>query len=98
STTAELSITNTNTPNPVIAGNNITYTVVVTNNGPATASTVAFSEAIPANTTFVSATPSPATGWTCPVVSGTLICSNASLASGASATFTVVLTVASGTA
>jgi uncharacterized repeat protein (TIGR01451 family) len=98
STTADLSITNTNTPNPVIAGNNITYTVVVTNNGAAAASTVAFSEAIPANTTFVSATPSPATGWSCSVVSGTLTCSNATLASGASATFTVVVTVASGTA
>jgi uncharacterized repeat protein (TIGR01451 family) len=98
STTADLSITNTDTPNPVIAGNNITYTVVVTNNGAAAAATVAFSEAIPANTTFVSATPSPTTGWTCSVVSGTLTCSNATLASGSSATFTVVLTVNSSTA
>ncbi len=98
STTADLSITNTDTPNPVIAGNNITYTVVVTNNGAAAASTVAFSEAIPANTTFVSATPVPSTGWSCPVAGGTLTCSNATLASGASATFTVVLTVNSGTA
>ncbi|HEY2544771.1 MAG TPA: hypothetical protein VGI46_01775, partial [Candidatus Acidoferrum sp.] len=98
STTADLSITNTNAPNPVIAGNNITYAVVVTNNGAATASTVAFSEAIPANTTYVSATPSPATGWTCSVVSGTLTCSNATLASGASTTFAVVLTVNSSTA
>jgi uncharacterized repeat protein (TIGR01451 family) len=98
STTADLSITNIDTPNPVIAGNNITYTVVVKNNGATAASTVAFSEAIPANTTFVSATPSPATGWSCAVVSGTLTCSNATLASGASATFTVVLTVNSGTA
>jgi uncharacterized repeat protein (TIGR01451 family) len=98
STTADLSITNTDSPNPVIAGNNITYTVVVKNNGAAAASTVAFSEAIPANTTFVSATPSPTTGWTCSVVVGTLTCSNATLASGSSATFAVVLTVNSGTA
>ncbi len=97
-TTADLSITNTASPNPVIAGNNITYTVVVTNNGAATASTVAFSEAIPANTTFVSVTPVPAAGWTCSVVSGTLTCSNATLASGSSATFTVVVTVNAGTA
>jgi uncharacterized repeat protein (TIGR01451 family) len=98
STTADLSITNTASPNPVIAGNNITYTVVVANNGAATASTVAFSEAIPANTTFVSATPSPATGWTCSVVSGTLTCSNPTVAAGASTSFAVVVTVASGTA
>jgi uncharacterized repeat protein (TIGR01451 family) len=98
STTADLSITNTATPNPVIAGNNISYTVVVKNNGAAAAGTVAFSEAIPANTTFVSATPSPSSGWTCSVVSGTLTCSNATLASGASASFAVVLQVTAGTA
>ncbi len=96
-TTADLSITNTAVPNPVIAGNNITYTVIVTNNGAATASNVAFSEAIPATTTFVSATPSPAAGWTCSVVSGTLGCSNPTLASGASTTFTVVLQVIAST-
>jgi uncharacterized repeat protein (TIGR01451 family) len=97
STTADLSITNTTTPNPVIAGNNFTYTVVVTNNGAATANTVAFSEAIPANTTFVSATPSPLTGWTCGVAGGTLTCSNPTVASGASTTFSVILTVNSAT-
>ena len=96
-TTADLSITNTASPNPVIAGNNITYTVIVTNNGAATASNVAFSEAIPANTTFVSATPSPVGAWTCSVVSGTLTCSNPTVASGASTTFTVVLKVIAGT-
>jgi uncharacterized repeat protein (TIGR01451 family) len=97
STTADLSITNTASPNPVIAGNNITYTVVVTNNGAAAASTVAFSEAIPANTAFVSATPVPAAGWACSVVSGTLTCSNPTMASGATTTFTVVLNVNAGT-
>ena len=97
-TSADLSITNTATPNPVIAGNNITYTVVVKNNGAAPAATVAFSEAIPANTTFVSATPAPPTGWTCGVAGGTLTCSNPTVASGASTTFTVIVTVNAGTA
>ena len=63
-TTADLSITNSGTPNPVLAGSNITYTVVVRNNGAATASSVVFSEPIPANTTFVSVVPAPAAGWT----------------------------------
>ncbi|MGB8473354.1 MAG: C25 family cysteine peptidase [Candidatus Acidiferrum sp.] len=97
STTADLSITNTATPNPVIAGNNITYTVVVKNNGAVPATTVTFSEAIPANTTFVSATPSPATGWMCGVAGGTLTCSNPLVASGASTTFIVVVKVNAGT-
>src|SRR4029077_7496564 len=64
-TTADLSITNAAAPNPVLAGANITYTVVVKNNGLPAATNVSFSEAIPANTTFVSATPVPAAGWTC---------------------------------
>jgi len=98
STTADLSITNSGTPNPVLAGSNITYTVVVKNNGAATASSVVFSEPIPASTTFISVVPSPAAGWTCSVVAGTLSCSNPSVASGASTTFTVVLNVTAGTA
>ncbi len=96
-TTSDLSITNAATPNPVLAGSNITYTVVVKNNGIATATNVSFSEAIPANTTFVSATPVPAAGWTCSVTAGTLTCGNVTLAAGASATFTVVVTVAGAT-
>jgi len=95
-TTADLSITNVGTPNPVLAGNNITYTVVVKNNGLAAAVNASFSEAIPANTTFVSDTPIPG-GWTCSVTAGTLMCGNVSLAAGASATFTIVVTVAAGT-
>ena len=97
-TTADLAITNAASPNPVIAGNNITYTQVVTNNGAGPASTVTLTEAIPANTTFVSATPSPSTGWSCGVAGGTLTCSNAAMAANTSTTFSVVVTVNSGTA
>lgn len=93
STTSDLSITNTATPNPVLAGNNITDVVVVRNNGAAAAVNVVFSEPIPANTTFVSVTPSPAAGWTCGVAAGTLTCSNPTLAAGASASFNVILAV-----
>jgi uncharacterized repeat protein (TIGR01451 family) len=90
--TANLLITNVGTPNPVLQGNNITYTVVVTNNGPGTASTVAFTEALPANTSFVSVAASSGTGgWTC---SGTSIsCTIPTFAVGASTTFTVVVKV-----
>ncbi len=96
-TTANLAITNAGAPNPVLAGNDITYTVTVTNNGPGTSSTVAFTEAVPTNTTFVSATATSGTGgWTC---SGTSIsCTIPTLASGASTTFTVVVAVGAGTA
>jgi uncharacterized repeat protein (TIGR01451 family) len=95
--TANLSITNSASPNPVLAGSNITYTVVINNTGPAAASTVAFTESLPANTAFVSAGVTSGTGgWTC---TGTSIsCSIPSFAAGASTTFTVVVKVAAGTA
>jgi uncharacterized repeat protein (TIGR01451 family) len=98
-TDADLVVTNAATPNPVVAGQNITYTQVVTNNGPASAASVSFTETLPANTTFVSL-PTPA-GWSCvtPAVgaSGTITCTIASLASGGTATFRPVLQVTAGT-
>jgi len=95
--TANLAITNSGSPNPVLAGSNITYTVVVTNNGPSTASTLAFTEAVPANTTLVSVAATSGTGgWTCP--GGSISCTNPTFVSGASTTFTVVVTVNGGTA
>jgi uncharacterized repeat protein (TIGR01451 family) len=96
-TTANLAITNAGTPNPVLAGNNITYTVTVTNNGPAASSTVAFTEAVPTNTTFVSVGATSGTGgWTCSATA--ISCSIPTLAAGASTTFTVVVKVGAGTA
>jgi uncharacterized repeat protein (TIGR01451 family) len=94
--TANLAVTNVGTPNPVLAGNNITYTVVVTNNGPGTSSTVAFTETIPTNTTLVSVTATSGTGgWTC--AGASISCTIPTFASGAATTFTVVVTVGSGT-
>src|SRR5580692_381247 len=78
-------VTNSASPNPVIAGNNITYTQVVTNNGPAASPNVTLTESLPANTAFVSAN-GPA-GWTCSGTT-TITCSAATLASGANATIT----------
>jgi uncharacterized repeat protein (TIGR01451 family) len=95
-----LSVTNSGAPSPVNAGANITYTQTVTNSGPANAATVVFSEAVPTNTTFVSAvTP---VGWSCtlPVVGGTgnITCNIATLAPNTTANFQVVVKVTAGTA
>ncbi|MFZ0734923.1 MAG: C25 family cysteine peptidase [Candidatus Sulfotelmatobacter sp.] len=90
-----LSVTNVASPNPVQAGNNITYTQVVTNTGSTAVTTATFTEATPANTTFVSITP-PA-GWTCTGFPGSP-CTNPSVGAGSSGTFTVVYKVAVGTA
>ncbi len=60
---ADMSVTDAGSPNPVAAGANITYTQVVTNNGPSAADNATVVAAIPANTTLVSMA-APA-GWSC---------------------------------
>ncbi|MBI4850730.1 MAG: DUF4394 domain-containing protein [Acidobacteria bacterium] len=81
---------------PVIAGNNITYTVVVGNGNSEALSNVVLSTAVPANTTFVSTT--APTGFTCqnPAAgaTGAINCTGASLAPNSTSTF--VITVRAG--
>jgi uncharacterized repeat protein (TIGR01451 family) len=97
---AALSITNSASPVPVIAGSNITYAQVVTNAGPSAATNAIFTETTPPNTTFVQLTPIPS-GWSCilPAVgaAGTITCTDPSFAVG-TASFPVVVKVAAGTA
>jgi uncharacterized repeat protein (TIGR01451 family) len=56
SPSADLAVTTfTDVPDPVVAGQNLTYTVVVTNNGPSPATGVRLTDfPLPANTQFVS--------------------------------------------
>ena len=54
SAVADLSITQTASPNPVLTGSNVTYTIAVANEGPGTAESVTVTDDLPANTTFVS--------------------------------------------
>jgi uncharacterized repeat protein (TIGR01451 family) len=99
--TADLAITNTPSSLFVVAGSNVTLTGVITNQGPSAAAGPVFTEAIPANTTFVSAS-GPA-GWSCyyPAVgatTGTFECvDNSPLALNANATFSLVVNVSSAT-
>lgn len=97
--TADLAVTNAATPNPVLAGNNITYTQVVTNNGPLDAVNAVFTEAIPTNTTFQSLA-FPA-GWLCstPAVNGmgNVTCTNPDVAKLAAGTFTLTVKVLAST-
>ena len=55
-TRADLSITKSDSPDPVIAGTNLTYTMTVDSDGPSDALNVSVSDTMPAGTTFVSAT------------------------------------------
>jgi uncharacterized repeat protein (TIGR01451 family) len=99
---ADLAVTKSDSPDPVFAGNNITYTINFTNNGPSFASSVTVTDAVPANTTFVSASVTTGTGWSisAPAVGGTgnVVFSKASVANGETAVFQVVVNVNATTA
>jgi len=96
---ADIAVTNMAAPATVAPGANITYTQSLTNNGPSTATSVVFTEAIPANTTFQSLSAPPTWSCTTPAVNGTgtVTCTIASLASSASGAFSLVAKVNSGT-
>jgi len=55
SNNADLAITKTATPNPVAVGGQITYTLIVTNNGPRPGTQVRIHDALPSGVAFVSA-------------------------------------------
>ena len=88
--TADLSITKTPAPGPYGTGQPLTYTIVVSNGGPSTATAVTVTDVLPAGTTFQSATPGGACSGTT-----TITCNAGTLASGASATFTLTVTLPS---
>jgi len=55
---ADLSVFQTVTPGQVTVGNNLTYILTVTNNGPDSANEVVLTDMLPSGVSFVSATPS----------------------------------------
>ncbi|HEY1563278.1 MAG TPA: DUF11 domain-containing protein [Gaiellaceae bacterium] len=85
----DLSITKAGSPATQTLGDgNITWTIVVTNNGPSSATGVTIADPMPAGNTFVSAT---ATQGSC--TGGAILnCSIGTMASGASVTITLVTT------
>jgi len=83
---ADLSISKTDSPDPVTVGSNLTYTVTVTNKGPAAASGVFLTDTLPSSTTFVSASPG------CTNNGGTITCGVGDLANGGSVSVQIVVT------
>jgi uncharacterized repeat protein (TIGR01451 family) len=93
---ADLSVNKTG-PSSITKGSDGSYTVTVTNNGPATSLSVKLTDAVPTGTTFVSETQTGGPAFTCtnPAVgsTGTTTCKLASMATAATATFTLVYLV-----
>ncbi len=83
----DLAVTNSDSPDPATTGSNLTYRIVVTNNGPGNATGVTLTDALPANTTFISAT---STQGTCTGTT-TINCALGALNANSSATINIIV-------
>jgi uncharacterized repeat protein (TIGR01451 family) len=88
---ADLLVTKVASPSPVTAGNPLTYTITVRNDGPSTATGVQITDTIPAGTTFVSGQDGNGATVCTLVQTGDVVCSLGTMAPGT--TKTVFLTV-----
>ncbi len=85
-TSSDLSLTKTDSPDPVLTGSELMYTIVATNNGPDAATGVTVSDPLPAGMSFLSA---ETTQGSCSESSGTVACNLGTLASFGTATVTI---------
>jgi uncharacterized repeat protein (TIGR01451 family) len=87
--TADLSVSQTDEPDPVTASNFVNYVVTVTNAGPDDATNVVMVDTLPAGTTFIS-TDNPAS---CTFAGTTVSCAFGTLAAEASTSVSIVVRV-----
>jgi len=94
---ASLSITNSGSPNPVISGHQLTYTITATNTGGQDASGVTVTDGLPASVHFGSSSSSQGTCTRTTTGSpgpkgGTVTCTVGTLTPGTTATITIIVT------
>lgn len=82
-TSANLSITNTDSKDPVKPGTKMVYTIKVSNAGPDNAEGITMVDTLDRNTTFIST--SAPKGWKCTFADSKVTCTSSGLASGATA-------------
>lgn len=83
---ADLSVSLSATPSPDFAGQSLSYTATVTNNGPSDATGVVVTDALPSGVNLNSVSPPICTG------TGTLTCSIGNLLKGGSSSITITVT------
>ena len=87
---ADVAIEKGGSPNPVVAGNTLTYTLTVVNHGPSDAHDVKVSDPLPAEVAYRSLTSTA--GTMCAEASGTVTCDLGTLAVNGTATIAIVTT------
>jgi uncharacterized repeat protein (TIGR01451 family) len=87
---ADLSLTKTDSEDPVIAGVTLVYSLTVTNHGPATASSVTVTDELPGEVVFGSASTSQGI---CTEAGGLVTCALGTLSDGDSASLAITVTV-----
>ena len=86
---ADLAVDKSDSADPVSRGSSLTYTLLVTNQGPADASAVQLSDVLPESVRFDSVT---STAGSCVEADGTVSCSLGDILSGGSVTVTINVT------
>jgi uncharacterized repeat protein (TIGR01451 family) len=84
----DLSVSKSDSADPVVKGNNFTYTIQVRNLGTNDATDVTVVDALPSQVNFVSAT---ASGGSCSQAAGTVTCTLGTVNAGATATVSIVV-------
>src|SRR5262249_43159710 len=84
---ADVAIVKTATPNPVTQGTPLTYSLAVTNNGPASATNVTTTDTLPSSVTYLSST---STQGSCSEAGGTVTCLLGTMANAGTATITIL--------
>ena len=85
---ADLGVSQSVSPDPVILGADLTFTLTVTNRGPSDATGVILTDTLPAGVGFVSAEPGPPI---CNESVGTVTCTLGGIPAGSSVTVTIVV-------
>jgi uncharacterized repeat protein (TIGR01451 family)/uncharacterized delta-60 repeat protein len=85
---ADLSLSMSDAPDPVLVGSNVTYTITVSNNGPNAAANVVLTNPLPAMANFVTATPSQGTTTN---LGAAVVANFGTIPSGGSATLALIL-------
>jgi len=89
STDGDISISKTDSPDPVAPSGTVTYTLSVSNLGSQGVTNVTVTDTLPSEVTYQSASGS---SWSCGHSSGTVTCTRPGLASGAAPPITIVVT------